>query len=83
MGCSSDTLRYHRKRSATGVLLHLSRDRGGYFGRVAKLTPGCLGFEKFLCSVGAAGKPHFLVRTCTIFGLDIHDPKGSRKTMSR
>ena len=26
-----------RKHSATGVLLHLSRDRGaGYFGRVAK-----------------------------------------------
>ena len=28
-GCSSDSLRYHRKHSATGVLLHLSRDRGG------------------------------------------------------
>ena len=27
--CSSDSLRYHRKHSATGVLLHLSRDRGG------------------------------------------------------
>ena len=26
---SSDSLRYHRKHSATGVLLHLSRDRGG------------------------------------------------------
>ena len=35
-GCSSDSLRYHRKHSATGVLLHLSRDRGGYFGRVTK-----------------------------------------------
>ena len=29
VGCSSDSLRYHRKHSATGVLLHLSRDRGG------------------------------------------------------
>ena len=28
-GCSSDSLRYHRKHSATGVLLPLSRDRGG------------------------------------------------------
>ena len=28
-GCSSDSLRYHRKHSATGVLLHLCRDRGG------------------------------------------------------
>ena len=36
-GCSSDSLRYHRKHSATGALLHLSRDRGGYFGRVAKM----------------------------------------------
>ena len=29
VGCSSDSLRYRRKHSATGVLLHLSRDRGG------------------------------------------------------
>ena len=28
-GCSSDSLRYHRKHSATGVLLHLSHHRGG------------------------------------------------------
>ena len=35
-GCSSDNLRYHRKHSSTGVLLHLSRDEGGYFGRVTK-----------------------------------------------
>ena len=28
-GCSSDSLRYHRKHSAAGVLLHLSCDRGG------------------------------------------------------
>ena len=27
-GCSSDSLRDHRKNSVTGVLLHLSRDRG-------------------------------------------------------
>ena len=33
-GCSSDSLRYHRKHSATGVMLHLSPDRGGYLGRV-------------------------------------------------
>ena len=35
-GCSSDSLRYHRTHIATGVLLHLSRDRGRYFGRVTK-----------------------------------------------
>ena len=35
-GCSSDSLRCHRKHSAIGVLLHLSRDRGGYFGGVTK-----------------------------------------------
>ena len=36
-GGSGDSLRYHRKHSATGVLLHLSRDGGGgYFGRVTK-----------------------------------------------
>ena len=40
-GCTSDSLRYHRKCSATGVLLHLSRDRGGYFGRVAKSIDCC------------------------------------------
>ena len=28
-GCSSDSLRNHRKHSATGILLHLSRDSGG------------------------------------------------------
>ena len=28
-GCSSGRLRYHRKHSATGVFLHLSRDGGG------------------------------------------------------
>ena len=36
-GCSSDSLQYHRKHSATRVLLHLSRDRRGYFGRVTKV----------------------------------------------
>ena len=35
-GCSSNSLRCHRKHKAPGVLLHLSRDRGGYFGRVTK-----------------------------------------------
>ena len=28
-------------------------------------------------------KTHFLVRTSTIFGADVHDPKGSRKTLFR
>ena len=36
VGVSGDSLRYRRKHSATGVLLHLSRDRGWYFGRVTK-----------------------------------------------
>ena len=30
-GCSSDSLRYHWKHTATGVLQHLSRYRGGVF----------------------------------------------------
>ena len=39
-GCSGDSLRYHRKHSATGVLLHLSRDGGGV--SVGSLSPeGC------------------------------------------
>ena len=37
-GCSSDSLRYHRKHSATGVLLHLSCDWGGNCGRVTKFA---------------------------------------------
>ena len=37
-GCSSDSLRYHRKHSATEVLLDLSRDKGGYFGRVTMVA---------------------------------------------
>ena len=40
------------------------------------LTPGCPGVKKFLLTTGAAGKTHFLVRTSTIFGADVHDPKG-------
>ena len=40
MGCSSDSLRYHRKHSATGVLPHLSRDRGISVG---SLSPRILG----------------------------------------
>ena len=35
-GCSSDSLRHHRKHSATEVVRQVSRDRGGCFGRVAK-----------------------------------------------
>ena len=45
------------------------------------LTPGCPGVKKFLPTTGAAGKTHFLVRTSTIFGADVHDPKGCRKTL--
>ena len=41
-GCSSDSLRYHRKHSATGVLLHLSRDRGGISVGALTLTPHTL-----------------------------------------
>ena len=40
------------------------------------LTPECPGVKKFLPTTGAAGKTHFLVRTSTIFGADVHDPKG-------
>ena len=45
------------------------------------LTPGRPWVKKFLPITGAAEKPHFLVRTSTIFGADVHDPKGSRKTL--
>ena len=38
-GYSSESLRHHRKHVATGVLLHMSRDRG-YVGRVT------IGFRK-------------------------------------
>ena len=34
-GCSSDSLRHHKKHSTTGVLPHISND-GGYFRRVTK-----------------------------------------------
>ena len=32
-----NSLRHHRKNSATGVMRRVSRDGGGYFGRVTKL----------------------------------------------
>ena len=38
--CSSDSLRCHRKHSATRVLPHLSRDRGGGGISVGSLSPG-------------------------------------------
>ena len=61
-GCSSESLRYHRKHSATGVLLHLSRDRGGYFGRVTKY--GRLGwvFPLHVCLLRAFDKAMALRR---------------------
>ena len=39
-GCSGDSLRYPRKHSATRVLLHLSRDRGGGIS-VGSLSKSC------------------------------------------
>ena len=46
------------------------------------LTPRCPGVERFLHPLGPR-KMHFLVRRSMIFGADVHDPKGSRKTLSR
>ena len=43
------------------------------------LTPGGPWVKKFLPITGAAEKTHFLVRTSTIFGADVHDPKGFLK----
>ena len=47
------------------------------------LTPGCPGVidKKFLPVSGGRRKTHFSVRMSTIFGADVHDPKGSRKTL--
>ena len=45
--------------------------------------PDAQGSKKLLPTTRAAGQTHFLVRTCTMFGADVHDPKGSRKTLSR
>ena len=36
-GCSSDSLRYHGKHSASGVVQQVSRDTGSYFGQDTKL----------------------------------------------
>ena len=47
------------------------------------LTPGRPWVKKFLRVTGAAEKAHFWVRTSTIFGADVHDPKGSRKTLCK
>ena len=44
------------------------------------LTPGCPGVNPHHWG---RRKTHFLVQTSTIFGADVHDPKGSRKTLSR
>ena len=46
-GCSSDSLQYHRKHSATGVLLHLSRDRGAISVGTKRMEP----FEQSRVSV--------------------------------
>ena len=56
-GCSSDSLRHHRKHSATGVLLHLSRDRGvisvGSLRRYVHNFSVCLPLETdFVARVG-------------------------------
>ena len=50
VGCSSDSLRYYRKHSATGVLLHLSRDRRG-------ISVGSLS----ACRVASEASPHVQV----------------------
>ena len=47
------------------------------------LTPGCPGVKKFLPITGAAEKRPFLAQTSTIFGSDVHDPKGSPKTLRK
>ena len=39
--------------------------------------------KKFLPIAGAAEKTQLLVRTSTIFGADVHDPKGSRSSESK
>ena len=40
--------------------------------------------QKFLPIIGAAEThTHILVRMSTIFGADVHDPKGSQKTLYR
>ena len=44
------------------------------------LTPGRPWVKKFLHHRGRR-KTQFLVRTSTIFAADVHDPKGSRKTL--
>ena len=41
------------------------------------LTPGCPGVQKVSPHHRGRRKTHFLVRTSTIFGADVHDPKGS------
>ena len=43
------------------------------------LTPRC--GQKVSPHQRGRRKTHFLVRTSTIFGADVHDPKGSRKTL--
>ena len=46
-------------------------------------TPGCPAFNNFFPISGAAGSTHFSERTSTIFGAHAHNPKGSRKILSR
>ena len=45
------------------------------------LTPECPGVKKFLPTTGGRRITHFWVRTSTIFGADVHDPKGGWKTL--
>ena len=61
-GCSSDSLRYQRKRSATGVLqLHLSRDRRGVL--VGSLS-GCSNIKSL--------KRRFSPNSCRLFCRLLH-----------
>ena len=48
---------------------------------IMTLMPGCPGVKEFLPIHRRRRKSHFLVWASTIFGADVHDPKGSRKTV--
>ena len=47
------------------------------------LTPGCPGVKNFSLSEGPQENGIFWCGTSTIFGADVHDPKGSRNTWYR
>ena len=55
---------------------------GPDFQTFLTLTPGCpYGSKSFSPHHRGRIKTHFLVRTSTIFGAEVHDPKGSRKAL--